>query len=370
MNGQKIRSVDVVVVGAGLAGLSTAYHLAKNSKLKILVLEQEKFLGGHASGRNAGMIRQTVGDAAIAQMAFLGRKMLPRYRTNGSILLADAKKIKEIQAIQKTARTAGIKTVWLSSSQAEARVPLLCGRNFKAALYCPSDGLLHTQDLLDDFSRELRSLGVPIIFNQRPQAMEFAGGQFHIQISSGTISAKKVVNAAGAWCAQLASEIGAQKIPLKAYRRHLYFSQPVRLKQADWPFVWDLSQDFYFRPEGKGFILSPCDKVAMSQAVLGERKELVDRRVQVLLKRKMQKYPRLAKTVQIQSAVSGLRTMTPDGRFILGEDRRLKGFYWAAGLGGHGVTTCFSVGKLLSDIILGKKADPGLVRAFNPGRFQ
>ena len=75
------------------------------------------------------------------------------------------------------------------------------------------------------------------------------------------------------------------------------------------------------------------------------------------------------RAISIQSVKSGLRTMAPDGRFVVGEDPRLKGFFWVAGLGGHGVTASFSVGDLASDLILGRKREKYLVNALSPGRF-
>jgi len=61
--------------------------------------------------------------------------------------------------------------------------------------------------------------------------------------------------------------------------------------------------------------------------------------------------------------------MASDGRFVIGEDPNLKNFYWVAGLGGHGVTTSFSVGDLAARLVLGKKADPRAVRWASVKRF-
>ena len=177
------------------------------------------------------------------------------------------------------------------------------------------------------------------------------------------------MNAAGAWCGVLAEKMGAQKIPLQSYRRHLYLTEPVKLRQDSWPFVWDLSQDFYFRPEGKSLLLSPCDKVLVDKSFLKRRQEEVDQKMKQVLLQKIKKYPNQISPLKIKSGRSGLRTMVPDGRFVVGEDAALKSFYWVAGLGGHGVTTCFSVGKLASDIILGKKVSAKFTKAFNPRRF-
>ena len=60
---------DVLIIGGGVAGLSTAYFLGKSGQKKVIVLEQEKKLGGHASGRNAGMLRQALPDPILAAIA-------------------------------------------------------------------------------------------------------------------------------------------------------------------------------------------------------------------------------------------------------------------------------------------------------------
>jgi glycine/D-amino acid oxidase-like deaminating enzyme len=74
--------------------------------------------------------------------------------------------------------------------------------------------------------------------------------------------------------------------------------------------------------------------------------------------------------IGLPEAKSGLRTMSPDGRFIIGEDGKLKDFYWVAGLGGHGVTSCFSAGELAADQVLGRAGSwKRLAAALSPERF-
>ena len=372
---------DVVVIGAGVAGLSTAYHLAVSSKkLKIIVLEQENRLGGHASGRNAGMIRQVVSDPFIAKLAFLGCRQLARaskkgwkrlsFTSNGSLLLAKKDKFFELEKIKRITRRLGVFSRWLSRQEARAKVPLLDGGDFQRALFCPSDALVEIKPLLQGFGDHLKSRGVPILFSAMPLKILKEGNIFRVILNKKEIRTKKIVNAAGAWCALLAENIGAQKIPLKPYQRHLYTTNRVNLGQGSWPFVWDLSHDFYFRPEGRRLLLSPCDKAAIDRKILGNRKEELDPSVKKILSRKLNNFSKNFKSISIQKGKSGLRTMTPDGRFVIGEDSQLSGFYWVAGLGGHGVTTCFSVGKLSSDIILGRRTESKLVKAFSPARFE
>ena len=370
---------DIVIIGAGVAGLSTAYHLARDSRSRILILESEKILGGHASGRNAGMIRQTVSDPFLARMSLLGRQAFVRasksgwerikFLSNGSLLLAGKDKLHEIKKIKRVTERLGIATRWLSKEEVAAKAPLVGEASYQRALFCPSDALLETKPLLESFQAKLRRLGVGLLLGVTPLKITSSDGAFDIDLGNKIIQAKKIVNATGAWSSLLAAGIQAQEVPLQAYRRHLSVTHALGMKHGQWPFVWDLSRDFYFRPEGKGVLLSPCDKAVVGRKILSKKKETTDAGIKKVLIQKMKNYSPQMGRLKIKFTKSGLRTMVPDGRFVIGEDAKLANFYWVAGLGGHGVTTCFSVGKLSSDIILGKRVDAGLVKAFSPKRF-
>ncbi len=372
---------EILVIGGGVAGLSTAYHLAKSGKKNILVVEQEKKLGGHASGRNAGMIRQAVEDPLLARLAREGRQCLSRldakqwrgvdFRPIGSLLLAKGKSVGELQKIASSLRGAGLDYEWFSHRQALKRVPVLSGGDFSRALFCPSDAVVEINALLGRFLDELKKKGVPVFRGHPIRSIQKTSKGFIVKAGARKILTQKIVNAAGAWASLVAIRAQASHVPLLAYQRHLFESRRFPFAKKDWPFVWDLSHEFYFRPVREGFLMfSPCDKtlrrVQASGAVQGEK---IDPRMESLVLKKMRKFSRNFKLLQIASVKSGLRTMTPDGRFVIGEDPKQKDFYWVAGLGGHGVTTCFAVGRLASDIILGKKVDPKIAKALSPRRF-
>jgi glycine/D-amino acid oxidase-like deaminating enzyme len=119
--------------------------------------------------------------------------------------------------------------------------------------------------------------------------------------------------------------------------------------------------------------LSPCDHTwerLEKGGNAGARKEQIDPGMKRELFRKARRFSPYFSKLKVAAAKSGLRTMAPDGRFVIGEDPKLKGFFWCAGLGGHGVTTCFSVGRLSADLVLGRKTDLKIVRALSPARFK
>ncbi|MGH7197362.1 MAG: NAD(P)/FAD-dependent oxidoreductase [Candidatus Omnitrophota bacterium] len=371
---------DILVIGGGFAGLSTAYYLAKKGLKNIVVIEGEKKLGGHASGRNAGMIRQAIAEPVTARLAKKGRNELARadkkywkdigFQPNGSLLLSGAKGLEELRATHRTLAGMGVASRWISRNEAERKVPILKSAKFRRALFCPSDALVRIQALLRGFLKALSFYRVPVYCGLKVRTIERKEGGFLIRAGRRTFFAQKIVNAAGAAAGLVAEKAGAFSVPLTPYRRHLFQSGPFRAGAGKWPFVWDVSHNFYFRPVGDSLLLSPCDRVAVTKRYAAEGREKTDAHMKRILFRKMKASRADFRGLKIKEAKSGLRTMAPDGRFVLGEDPKLKNFYWVAGLGGHGVTTCFSVGKFAADSILGKKRDKSLVKALLPGRFR
>ncbi len=349
----------------------------------VIVLEQEKDLGGHSSGRNAGMLRQAVPDPVLAELAKESCGYFEKLAGNGwkgfklkrqgSLLLAKGPQTVELKRIARSLSRVGVKTQWFSHREAERKVSILKNGDFSRALFCPSDAMLELGPLLRGFVKTLGKKGIRIWrgmaledVRRLPAGKAGVPGGFVVKAGGKEIFAKKLVNAAGAWASWVAEKAGASVLPLTPYRRHLFVSRVSGRAAQKWPFVWDVSHDFYFRPTPQGLLISPCDRAAEKK---GDRREKVNPAMKGILKKKLNRFSRSLGKLPLGGAKSGLRTMAPDGRFVVGKDPRHEGFYWVAGLGGHGVTTCFSVGRLAADVILGKKADNRLVKALSPGRF-
>lgn len=373
---------DVLVAGGGVAGLATAWHLAQGpGKLRVLVVEREKKLGGHSSGRNAGMIRQALADPVLVRLAREGREALERasgqkawkglgLRAAGSLLLDDRKKSPEIRRTVEALEAENIPVTVLSAEDARQLAPAFGPGTFSEALFCPSDALLDIQALIRGFERELARLGVSILRGAPIRSIGKRGVLFEVSTPPREIRTQVIVNAAGAWASEIARLAGASDIPLTAYRRHLFETRSLPDVPRRSPFVWHISREFYYRPLPAGFMVSPCDKTAVTPAE-GKKfeGETVDPAMAKNLLEKLSAVSPKFSRVKLSKPRSGMRTMTPDGRFVIGLDPKLFGFFWVAGLGGHGVTTCFSVGRLAADLITGRKTDPKLAKVFSPARF-
>lgn len=374
--------VQVIVIGAGFAGLSTAYHLARKNVKNILVIEQEKQLGGHASGRNAGMIRQAVADPVLVRLAKEGRDSLREaakkdwagldFKSNGSFLLAKEEKgLAELKDIKRATSRNRVKTFILPKESVERRVSILKGADFTRALFCPADAWVDIEALMKGFLKALRKYRVPVLCGHRIERIEKNKKGFKIRAGGNIFYSEKIVNAAGAWAGPIGALAKAARIPFRAYRRHLFLSAPFSARAHEWPFVWDLSHHLYFRPKGNRLLLSPCDRdfFKLNDQKKEKAAEGTDARMKTRVLRKLRHFSPHFDNLKIETGLAGLRTMVPDGRFVVGEDPEVKGFFWVAGLGGHGVTTSFSVGRLAADLILGKKTENYITRALSPKRF-
>jgi D-arginine dehydrogenase len=366
-------STDYVIIGTGFAGAATAYHLARRGVKDVLIIEQEAIPGFHSSGRNAAMIRQCVPDAALLALTRDGARFLRRlpddwpvpvdFKQNGSLLLGSGAGWEKLKRDAEAGRDLGIEAEFWSPAEAKRRVPVLENAEFDGAAWCGTDGILDIHALLSGYLKFAAAHEIRIRYNAPARAIRVTNrGRFEIITDGETIQARTVVNASGAWANPIARMAGAAERPLRPCRRHLFVSPPLNWIDASWPFVWDVSHDIYFRPEGGGLLLCACD-----QQELPPGDPPVDGAVQELLAEKIQRHIPALSNISIHRGWAGFRTLASDGRFIIGWDAEVEGFFWVAGLGGHGVTTSSSVGALAADLLVGEARKEAAL--FAPARF-
>jgi D-arginine dehydrogenase len=366
-------SAQFVIVGAGFAGAATAYHLARQGARNIVLVEQEQVAGYHASGRNASLIRQVISEQSTMALACEGAAFLRNlpanwpipvgFEQNGSVLLACEPAWEALQRDAALAHQMGIEVELLSQQATKRLVPNLNGTDFDGALWCPTDGVADIHALLSGYLKAAASMGVEIRYASALKAIERTGNRIaSVLIRDEWVATEVLVNAAGAWAGAVAEMANAAVIPLRPLRRHLFVTGPLPWVDSRWPFVWDVSHGFYFRPESGGLLLCACDEDQMppgdtptSESAWG------------LLAEKARDYFPQFTNLPIRKSWAGLRTFAPDGRFVVGWDPHLAGFFWVAALGGHGVTTSAAVGALAAEMMV--KADSDRGRDLSPRRF-
>ena len=346
-----------MVIGAGFAGAATALALARSGQRHVLVIESEKGPGHHASGRNAAMARRVVADPLLARLATESLEQLRALeeRRNvrllapvGGLLIGDSADCHDLLLAAQQVEGLSGEVRALEGADLVERVPALRGATSRAAVYSSGCGVVDIHGLLSALIEEARELGVRFVYDSPVEGIEVTGGRVQaVRTAFGSIRCDRIVNAAGHGGGTIGAMAGACEPPLRPSRRHLYVTEATSRVAATSPYVWDITQGFYFRPEGDGLLLCACDETPW-----GAEEPVVDPRHRDDLAQVFLNHAPALGDVRPSRSWVGLRTGTPDGRFVLGPDPGIEGFTWATGLGGHGMTTAMAVGELVSTSVM------------------
>ena len=357
--------MKAVVIGAGFAGASTAYALARLGAATGVILEREETIGVHASGRNAGLLKVSEDDPIIRTLAVRTATHLRTLEPDepsepvfvhptGGLTLVPAAASPGLTHLHDELARAGVSSEVLSSAAARGRFPLLrhlAEDTFGAALWCPSEGVVDVHSLLTHYLREARAGGFAMQMNCRVDDLVLHNGRVTgVRTSNGVIDADVVIDATGAWAGRLGR--ADRKLPLQPVRRHLFVSGRVDGASRDVPFVWVEDANFYWRGEGDGLLLSPCDETPVEPCLPSP-----DPAAAELLAYKLSRHAPGFGDLPLRKNWACLRTFAPDRRPIIGPDPDLPGLFHVSGLGGFGVMTSAAVGELAAALLMGQTVD-------------
>lgn len=365
-------SPDVVVVGAGLAGLATAWHLAPHRR--VLVLDQGE-LGGEASSQNAGLVRRLVDDPveralALRTDAFLrapgpdwdGR---PPGRVVGAVLATGVDRTALNDAVAHL-RAHGV-AVHAVDRPGEV-APALAGAPLRAAWWLPDEQLGDPWSLLQGYRAGLSRHGGELRARARVERLHVVDGRVVGVVGDGwSVDADQVVVATGAWSAALAAGAGLWR-PLVPLRRTLLQSDPHAVAKRDHPWIWIDDVGLYARPEAGGWLVSACDEAVDPPGPGSGSRGPVDPAVRALAADKLRAWMPALADAHLSSGWSGLRTFAPDRRPVLGADPELAGLWWCTALGGSGVTGGHAAAEAVARWLLGEPTPWLSPRAVSPGR--
>jgi glycine/D-amino acid oxidase-like deaminating enzyme len=352
----------VIIVGAGMAGAATAYFTTLKGLHDVVLLEKEKIAGTQSTGRNAAILRTMIPDPTVNRIAresalFYhnppgGFASVPLVNKVGVFLAACAEHAPTLNKWCDDNPDSGIQR--REAGILYERIPALAP-GLTLVGYSPDDGVLDVHEILQGFIRGACRKGAELCLDREFKSLEARNGRvIGVETSAGFMEASKVVVANGAW-ASLSETFKGYALPFTPYRRHLLVTEPLPQVRPDWPVVWIVGEEFYFRPESGGLLMSGCDtvKVTPDQGEITDQSEL-----EKIAVKASSWIPSLA-DAGVARSWAGMRTFAPDERFVVGADPRLKGLYWVAGLGGHGITCAAVYGRVAADwIVEGHSSHP------------
>ena len=351
-------AVDVLVIGAGVAGAAVAESLVRRSDRSVAVLEAAAVPGLHSSGRSVAVFDPLYGDDTVRALSAASRPMLESgldgtqeslLSPRELVLVATADQQATIDA-RYPAGTPGVAR--LGESEVRALFPALrSGAIASAALHL--DGAdLDVARLHEGLLSRARRAGAQVLLRHPVRSIRpAAGGGWVVEAGDETVRAATVVNAAGAWADEVAHLAGARPLGVTPLRRSVGVARSTEPASSRWAMLVDVDMRWYVKPDGGTFLLSPADATAVSPGDPRPDEEELARAIDAVNE---------ATTLGVRSltrAWAGLRTYARDERPVIGFDPVVPDFFWHAAFGGFGLQVAPASGAVAADLILGRPTD-------------
>jgi D-arginine dehydrogenase len=362
--------VEVAVAGAGMAGSAVAWALAAHAP--VVLLERETQPGWHSTGRSAAMLTETYGTATVRALATASRPFFetppPGFAADalltprGMLHLAAPDQMDALDAAERFAADCGVPARRLDAAAVCALAPLLDPAAVGGGLLEPDAQAIDVAALHQGFLRGLKARGGQLLTGAEILGIEREGGGWRLLTRAGTIHARILVNAAGAWADELALLAGVPPVGLVPKRRTaILLDPPPGADPAAWPMVIDVEEQFYIKPESGLLLVSPADETPV--APCDAQPEELDVAIAV------DRFERVTgRTVpRIVRRWAGLRSFVADHDPVVGPDPARPDFVWLAALGGFGIMTAPALGQLAAAAALGHHPPVGI--GLDPARL-
>jgi D-arginine dehydrogenase len=369
---------DFIVVGAGMAGASVAAALAHAARVALIEAEQQP--GFHSTARSAALFAPNYGSALFraltrASAAFMHSPpenfcAQPLLHLRGALYLARPDQQPRLEATRREICATGAAVEVLSPQAALLRVPRLRPHYLAAALYEPNVHDIDVAALLQGFLRQGKALGVQLHVGARCSAPERRNGGWHLNVDGDRLSAPVLLNAAGAWADAFGVSCGAAPLGLQPMRRTAaLIDPPTGVSVEAWPAVFDVEEQFYFKPDATRLLISPADEephaagdVYPEDLTVAVAIERIETALDIEVRR-------------VGHTWAGLRTFAPDRNPVIGFDARVPGLFWCAGQGGYGIQSAPACAQLAAALACGEPvpaavaAEGVTAEAVSPARF-
>ncbi|MBO8184145.1 NAD(P)/FAD-dependent oxidoreductase [Streptomyces spirodelae] len=353
-------SADVVIIGGGVMGASTAFHLAEAGVRDIVVLERGD-LGRGSSGKPIGGVRAQFSDPLNIE---LGHRSLHAYRNFPTrpgtdiglesvgylFLLTSEEQLRDFETSVAVQNSLGVPTRMTGPEEAQRLCPYVSTDGLLAAAYSPTDGHARPGLVVQGYARAAADAGVTIATHTEVTGLETAGGRVtRVHTEHGALSCRTVVCTAGAWSQQI-GEMAGISLPVRPVRRQLAFTAPLDPPAPRIPFTIDFASSAYFHNSDDGLLLGLADPDQPDGFDTTWTPEWLELFRAVARRRA----PELADMTTV-GGWAGLYENTPDHNALIGRSGELDNFLYATGFSGHGFLQAPAVGEVMRDLFLGRR---------------
>jgi D-arginine dehydrogenase len=345
-----------IVIGAGIAGASAAYELAKVAP--VIILERESQPGYHTTGRSAAVFSEIYGNATIRAVTIRSRSFFasppngfadhPLWAPRQTLMVARADQMEKLRlAYDEWARLVP-SIQFLEGNRARNVTPMLKADYVAGAVIDAGASDLDVNEIHHGFLRGAARAGAKLVCNAEVSALSRDSAGWRVQTKAGEFAGRVVVNAAGAWGDEIGVLAGARPVGLVPKRRTAVLFDPAPAADVrTWPIIIDADEQFYFKPDAGKLLGSPADETASPPC--DAQPEEID--VAIAVDRIEQ-----AANFRVQRVLrkwAGLRSFVADKSPVVGFDSELPGFFWLVAQGGYGIQTAPALGRIAAALARG-----------------
>ncbi|WP_297366623.1 FAD-dependent oxidoreductase [Acidocella sp.] len=360
-----------VIIGGGIIGCSTAYHLSRLG-WEVVLIEKGQLTSGstwHAAGlvgqlRTSANITQLLGESVKLYKTLEAETGLATgWKMNGGLRLAcNEERWIEVKRQATTARSFGLDMHLLTPSEAQKLWPLMDVSDVIGAAFLPTDGQASPSDITQSLAKGARMTGTRIFENTEVTGFEIKNRRVEAVLTArGRIACEVAINCAGQWARELGAMAGVN-VPLVSVQHQYLITERIAGVTPDLPTLRDPDRLTYYKEEVGGLVMGGYEHNPIPWAERGFPKhfefQLLDSNFdhfQPLMEQALGRVPAL-ETAGVKQLINGPESFTPDGNFILGEAPEVAGFFVGAGFNAFGIASGGGAGKVLAEWVAGGEA--------------
>ncbi len=363
----------VVVVGGGIIGCSTAYHLAKLGWTDVVLLEQGQLSCG-TTWHAAGLVGQLRSQESMTTLIRYSTRLYGEleaetglatgWKNCGSLSVARTpERLVQLKRTAAIARAYGVACEVVGPREAGELWPVMRTDDLVGGVWLPGDGKANPSDLTQALARGARSRGARIIERTRVTAIVAADGVVrgvrwrNSAGDEGRIDCEVVVNCAGQW-AKAVGRLCGVTVPLHSAEHYYIVTERIDGVHPDLPVMRDPDGFIYFKEEVGGLVMGGFEPDAKPWGMEGLPDDFEFRllpedwdQFEPLMNNAIRRVPSLA-TAGIKQFLNGPESFTPDNNFILGEAPELRNFYVGAAFNSMGIASAGGAGLALAEWIV------------------
>ena len=352
-----VENFDFLVIGGGVAGCAAAYGLIAHGR--VCVLERESSPGYHSTGRSAALHTETYGNAAIRALAVGSRAFLldppdgftdhPLLSPRGAMTIGRADQGELLERAYDEAVRFVPSVSRLGPAQAIERVPVLDPDYVAGALLEPDAMDMDVNAIHQGYLKGHRAGGGRVVVNAEIKGLSGDADGWRAATPAGEFRAPVIINAAGAWCDEIAGLAGIAPVGLTPKRRTAFtFAAPKGTEPAGWPMVVGVAEEFYFKPESGLLLGSPADETPV------DPHDVQPEELDVAVGADWIQKATVMEIRRIERKWAGLRSFVADKTLVAGFDAHAPGFFWLAGQGGYGIMTSPAMSRIVAALATGQ----------------